>query len=372
MNDGRTHDGQIQKFDAFLNHPAPGEKPAARATDKHKSKFIRGDSLMATYYEPQIQVVRNLIAQGLTVLAGSPKVGKSFLMLDAVHSVAKCEPFLGRDVTPGDVLYLALEDSEARLQRRSRELGHTESTSRLSFLLEAPTIQNGLLSTLEEWIEEVSEPRLIVIDTLQRVRGINTSRDVYGADYQVLHTLKAFADKHRLAIVAIHHFAKPTLAQRGGDVFDRISGSNGLTGAVDAMIVMDGKRSESTATLKIVARDVESDDIPLIRSGAKWICTSPEAVAREKYERDPLVPIIRELKSERFAGKQWRFASSDFAACANERAGKPLFANGREANQHLRALQADLLAFDGIHYEAKPCVRANSGHNTTGGVLFTC
>lgn len=369
--DEHTHDNPIQKFEAFMDQPAPGESPAAQTT--HKSKFIKGDSLMTTYYEPRTPVVNNLIVPGLTILAGSPKIGKSFLMLDLSHCVSKGEPFLGRDVTPGDVLYLALEDSEIRLQRRSLALGHTKSTSRLSFLLEAPTMQNGLFSQLDEWIKEASEPRLIVIDTLQRVRDVNKSRDVYGSDYQALHELKSFADTRKLAIVAVHHLAKPTMAQRVGDVFDRINGSNGLTGAVDAMIVMDGKRGEgNTATLKITSRDVESEDIPLVRSGAKWVCTSPEAVAREKYERDPLVQIIRELKSEMFAGKPWRFASSDFATCANERAGKPLFANGREANQHLRALQADLLKFDGIHYEAKGCVRANSGHNTTGGVLFTC
>lgn len=302
---------------------------------------------MSTHFETQRHIVRNLIAPGLTILAGSPKVGKSFFSLDLVQCVAKGEPFLSRDVTPGDVLYLALEDSAARLQRRSRELGHTESTSRLSFLLDAPTIQEGLLSTLEEWVKEVSEPRLIVIDTLQRVRGINTSRDVYGADYQALHTLKSFADKYKLAIVAIHHLAKPTLAQRGGDVFDRVNGSNGVTGAVDAMIVMDGKRGEGTATLKIAARDVESEDIPLIRSGAKWICTSPEAVAREKYERDPLVPIIRALKKSQFTEHAWSTTFENFASAVNTIKGAPIM-NAQAAGKWLRAREGDLLRFDGI------------------------
>ena len=373
--DEHTHDNLIQEFTDFVNQPAPGESPAAQTTESNKkSKFIKGDSLMTTYYEPRTPVVRDLIVPGLTIFGGVPKIGKSFLMLDLSHCVSKGEPFLGRDVTPGDVLYLALEDSEIRLQQRSRALGHANSTPRLTFLLNAPTMQSGLWDVLKEWIKEASEPRLIIIDTLQYIRDNKGARNSYVLDCQELKPLKDFADNNKLAIVAVHHYSKPTRAQQlGGDVFDRFNGSNGLTGTVDGMIAMDGKRDGSNAVeLYTRGRDFEDETIPLIRSGAKWVCTSPEAVAREKYERDPLVPIIRELKSEMFAGKPWRFASSDFAACANERAGKPLFANGREANQHLRALQADLLKFDGIHYEAKGCVRANSGHNTTGGVLFTC
>lgn len=354
--DEHTHDDRIQEFKDFLNQPAPGESPAAQTT--HKSKFIKGDSLMTTYYEPRTPVVRDLIVPGLTIFGGVPKIGKSFLMLDLSHCVSKGEPFLGRDVTPGDVLYCALEDSEIRLQKRSLALGHENSTPRLSFLMEAPTMQGGLWDVLDEWIKGASEPRLIIIDTLQRVRDVNKSRDVYGSDYQALHELKSFADTRKLAIVAVHHLAKPTMAQRMGDVFDRINGSNGLTGAVDAMIVMDGKRGEgNTATLKITSRDIESEDIPLVRSGAKWVCTSPEAVAREKYERDPLVPIIRTLKGSQFAGHEWKTTLEDFAAAANSIKGAP-FMDALTAGKRLRSLEDDLLRYDGI--SIKNSVRVGS------------
>lgn len=360
--DEYTQDDFIQGCKDFLNQPVPGESPAAQTTEPHKkSKFIKGDCLMTTYYEPRTPVVRDLIVPGLTIFGGVPKIGKSFLMLDLSHCVSKGEPFLGRDVTPGDVLYCALEDSEIRLQKRSLALGHENSTPRLSFLMEAPTMQGGLWDVLDEWIKGASEPRLIIIDTLQRVRDVNKSRDVYGSDYQALHELKSFADTRKLAIVAVHHLAKPTMAQRMGDVFDRINGSNGLTGAVDAMIVMDGKRGEgNTATLKITSRDIESEDIPLVRSGAKWVCTSPEAVAREKYERDPLVPIIRTLKGSLFTGHAWSTTLEDFAAAANAIKGAP-FMDVLTAGKRLRALEDDLLRFDGISVNTSARVGSKRG-----------
>ena len=348
--DEHTHDDRIQKFTDFVNQPAPGESPAAQTTEPHKkSKFIKGDSLMTTYYEPRTPVVRDLIVPGLTIFGGVPKIGKSFLMLDLSHCVSKGEPFLGRDVTPGDVLYLALEDSEIRLQQRSRALGHTKSTPRLTFLLNAPTMQSGLWDVLKEWIKGASEPRLIIIDTLQYIRDYKGARNSYVLDCQELKPLKDFADNNKLAIVAVHHYSKPTRAQQlGGDEFDRFNGSYGVNGTVDGMIAMVGNRDDSNAVeLHTRARDFEEETIPLIRSGAKWVCTSPEAVAREKYERDPLVPIIRTLKGSQFAGHEWKTTLEDFAAAANSIKGAP-FMDALTAGKRLRSLEDDLLRYDGI------------------------
>ena len=301
---------------------------------------------MRTHFQPQIHAVENLIGQGLTILAGSPKIGKSFLALDLAQSVAKGEAFLGRETAPGDVLYLALEDSEARLQRRSAALGHSISTNRLSFCLRAPTLRDGLISLLARWTDKAASPRMILIDTLQCVRGdVPPRMNAYASDYMELNALKAFADERRLSIVCVHHLRKASAD--GGDDFDRISGSNGLSGAADTMILMSGTRGEQTAVLKIVGRDVESDDIPLQRAGAKWAIVSQETAERAKYEKHPLVPIMRELKREMFAGKVWNVSYEDFAQTANRIAGAPLF-DARSAGKELRALSGDLLRFDGI------------------------
>lgn len=172
-------------------------------------------------------VVADLLPPGLTILGGAPKVGKSWLMLDLCNHVANGEPFWGNEVRREATLYLCLEDTQRRLQNRINTI--TDSPSPASFLAtEALSLAGGLCDQIRAFAAEHSDLVLVVIDTLQLVRGASTELS-YAGDYGDVRQLKALADELGLSIVVIHHLRK----MDDGDPLNKISGTTGLNGAAD-------------------------------------------------------------------------------------------------------------------------------------------
>nr|WP_278277305.1 AAA family ATPase [Ruminococcus sp. YE78] len=187
---------------------------------------------MTTLYQPTVFAVEGLLTQGLFILAGSPKVGKSWLALELCLSIAKGEKLLDRTTQQGSALYFCLEDSYQRIQNRLYELTD-EPSDKLFFSLKADTIGNGLEEQITKFKLEHSDLCLIVIDTLQMVR--NELDSSYGSDYAELLPLKALAEQLNISIVLVHHLRKAT----DSDPFNMISGSTGLNGCVDGLFMID-------------------------------------------------------------------------------------------------------------------------------------
>ena len=163
------------------------------------------EEILSTVYKPIEYFIDGLLAQGLYILAGSQKVGKSWLALDICLSVAKGEDVLKHRTHIGTALYLCLEDSYHRIQNRLYELTD-EPTENLYFAIMSESIGNGLELQIEKFKSEHPDTKLIVIDTLQMVR--NETESGYGKDYKEMSMLKALADKLRIAVVLIHHTRK--------------------------------------------------------------------------------------------------------------------------------------------------------------------
>ncbi len=163
------------------------------------------EEIMSTAYKPLEYCVDGLLTQGLYLLAGAPKVGKSWLALDICLSVAKGEDVLKHQTHIGTALYLCLEDSYNRIQNRLYELTD-EPTENLYFAIMSESLGNGLELQIEKFKSEHSDLKLVVIDTLQMVR--NETESGYGKDYKEMSMLKALADKLRIAVVLIHHTRK--------------------------------------------------------------------------------------------------------------------------------------------------------------------
>lgn len=170
---------------------------------KFNSKIC--EEIMTTVYKPIEFVVDNLLAQGLYILAGAPKVGKSWLALDVCLSIAKGEKVLGQQTAQGTALYLCLEDSFVRIQNRLYEITD-EPTERLHFVIMSESIGNGLEEQIANFKKEHSDLNVVLIDTLPMVR--NESESSYGLDYKELSVLKTLADKLGIAIVLVHHTRK--------------------------------------------------------------------------------------------------------------------------------------------------------------------
>ena len=220
---------------------------------------IDGETLMSRPLTPLNFVVDTLLSQGLHILAGSPKVGKSWLVLWLAVTVAKGDPVWGMGVKQGTTLYLCLEDSTLRIQNRLFEITE-DAPPTLHFAVMSQQLHNGLVEQIEQFLKEHPQTRLIVIDTLQRIRTAGNDANPYANDYRDIGVLKALADKHRIAILLVHHLRKMS----DDDPINMISGTTGLSGATDSNFVLrKSQRRENTATLYCTGRDIPYRELAL-------------------------------------------------------------------------------------------------------------
>jgi len=229
---------------------------------------------MTTVYKPIEFVIDGLLAQGLYILAGAPKVGKSWLALDMCLSIAKGESVLGQKTLQGTALYLCLEDSYVRIQNRLYEITDVP-TENLYFSVMSESIGNGLEEQIESFKIEHRDLKIVFIDTLQMVRGSTDSS--YGSDYKELSVLKALADKLEITVIVVHHTRKC----KDIDPFNMISGSTGVDGS---LVLIESKRGSRNAKIFCVARDIENTEINLHFDSdlKKWIVTDELSTSKTK------------------------------------------------------------------------------------------
>lgn len=217
--------------------------------------MVSHNDLLDTPYVGKQAIIDDLLYTGAYILAGAPKIGKSFLVAQLAYHVSTGQPLWGYNTRQGDVLYLALEDDESRLQRRMFRMFGVEGTSSLHFATNAKMIGGGLDEQLEKFVREHSDTKLIIVDTLQKVREAVSDSYSYSSDYEVIGKLKQFADRYGVCILIVHHTRK----QPVGDSFEMISGTTGLLGCADgALLMQKEKRTDSKATLEVVGRDQEN------------------------------------------------------------------------------------------------------------------
>ena len=221
-------------------------------------KVIDAETLMDKRLPPTKFCVDTLLPQGLCILGGAPKVGKSWFVLDLCTHVALGDEFLGLPATRGKVLYLCLEDSERRIQERLNTIT-ADVPEGLYFALGDITMETGICDFLRKRKQEIPELSLIAIDTFQLIR--NPTNDVsYGNDYAELRVLKALAEELNICLLLVHHLRK----MNDSDPVNRLSGSSGISGAVDAVYILDKPmRSGHRATLTASGRDIRDRKIEL-------------------------------------------------------------------------------------------------------------
>ena len=211
-------------------------------------------------------LVEELITTGLVVLAGTPTVGKSWLSLDLSVSVSTGQPFLDHATERSGVLYLCLEDTYGRIQNRLFHIVDVANDD-LQFAIMADKLNGGLIMQLERYLASHPATRLIIVDTLQKVR-VATGDSVYASDYQDVGMLKAFADKHSLCVLLVHHTRK---MGDEANVFNTISGSNGILGAADeCLLLAKDAMFDDKATLSVTGRDVDLAEYKLAFNDCRW------------------------------------------------------------------------------------------------------
>ena len=216
--------------------------------------------LLGMDFAPVKWVVPDVLCEGLTIKAGRPKLGKSWAVLDWAIAVSGDRPAFGSvDCETGDVLFIALEDSKRRLRSRLQKLG-ANPNERLKLCVEWPRIDEGGIEAIKAWLDKHPDARLIVIDTLAKIRpkGIS-NKDAYQADADALTELHKLANARAVAIVVVHHTRKAA----ADDWLDSVAGTTGLTGVADSTLVLKRERGQADAFLLGTGRDLPDYELPL-------------------------------------------------------------------------------------------------------------
>lgn len=253
-------------------------------------RTISMEELYDTAYPPRVPIVEGLIFNGTYLFVGAPKVGKSFFMAQLGYHVSMGIPLWGFPVTKGTVLYLALEDDYARLQRRLSKMFGMEGSSNLHFATQSKALNQGLEEQLHKFVKEHEDARLIIIDTLQKVREASGDKLSYGNDYEIITKLKRFSDQYGICLLVVHHTRK----MESSDSFDMISGTNGLLGAADgAFIMQKEKRTENKAVLEVAGRDQQDQRLFLNfnREQCVWELTKSET----ELWKEPVDSVLESL-----------------------------------------------------------------------------
>lgn len=266
-------------------HPSGGSKPPARAFHTRELDQMHFTAIKF--------VVPGYVVEGLTLFAGKPKIGKSWLLLHAAYAVASGGTTLGGiRCEPGDVLYAALEDSPRRLQSRMRKLFPLPPRpERLWFVCEMPRLTEGGLDYIKGWADGAERPRLVIIDTLAMVRMPNRKDlTAYDADYLAVRELRDLAHAKGIAIVLVHHLRKA----EADDAYDTVSGTLGLTGAPDTVMII--RREGEGTTLRARGRDLEDIEKAVQFDGetCTWAVLGEARDVQQSDQRSAIVEALTE------------------------------------------------------------------------------
>ncbi|MFJ7968517.1 AAA family ATPase [Streptomyces sp. NPDC096324] len=254
------------------------------------------DQLMAADFPEPKWAVPGILAEGVSLLAGPPKVGKSWLSLGLALAVAAGgQAFDSVPVDGGPVLYLALEDTPRRLQTRmGKLLGGQPAPAGLTLVTECPPFPQGGTEAIAQWLDRNPDARMVVIDVFAKMRGqAPQGVSAYDADYVAVGYAKRLADHYGIAVVLVHHVRKA-----GSDDFlTEVSGTNGIAGAADATLVLKRARGQADGILHVTGRDVDEAEYALSfqpASGAWHLLDGP---ATDHTVGDTRATILRHVRA---------------------------------------------------------------------------
>ncbi len=248
-------------------------------------------NILATTNQPELQwLIPNLLPQGLTLLLGQPRLGKSWLALHLALSIALGDPILDHFPTPqANVLYLGLQDTSRRISIRTRKLLGDHPTPNTFFWSNQWTpSQTDNLHDLNAWLIEHPNTRLLVIDSLDQLHrpGLTTEQEL-----ALLHQLKALSDRHQLAILIVHQLS----AKACRDPLNELTHTPTLA-AADALLILKRNRGQADATLQLTGTDLPEQELALQlpQDSMRWTLLGPAADYRLSQERQDILAVLQE------------------------------------------------------------------------------
>lgn len=256
------------------------------------------DYLQHKEFPEPLFIAKGFLTVGLNCIAGRPKKGKSWFALQLCVSVANGTKFLGEyETDQGVAVYCALEDNQRRMKRRLQSMLSNEPIELQNFPKELKIIHKirsldcGGFDDLEE-ISKISNLKLVVIDTIAKIRGAKRGRDNYQEDYAEFGKLQEFASKRSLCILVVLHTVKGNMYS---DPFDLVSGTTGVTGAFDGMMVL--VQSPNGTVLHGTGRDLEGFELAMkLEKNGIWQLLGNAQEVRLTNERKKILETLEKSK----------------------------------------------------------------------------
>ena len=303
----KSNNNSITNFAEEINDFEKMQREMLRQLDPSYLKTVSMKMLYNTVFDIQTPLIDGLLQRGTYIFAGSPKVGKSFMMAQLAYHISTGTPLWSYKVRKATVLYFALEDDYPRLQKRLFQMFGAEETDNLYFATECKTVSGGLEEQIRGFIGEHPDTGLIIIDTLKRVREAGDADYSYASDYDIVARLKALADSYKVTMLIVHHTRK----QKAEDIFDMISGTNGLMGAADgAFVLSKEKRTSNNATLDVAGRDQQDMKIHLVRDAERLIWNFENS--ETELWKEPPEPLLEKMAAALFSeSERWEGTASE-------------------------------------------------------------
>lgn len=300
-------DNSISDYDENIKSFEEMQRELLRQLDPSYLKTVSMETLYDMVFDIQMSLIEGLLCRGTYIFAGSPKVGKSFMMAQLAYHISTGTPLWEYKVRKTTVLYFALEDDYPRLQKRLFQMFGAEETGNLYFATECKTVGGGLEEQIRGFMREHPDTGLIIIDTLKRVRETGGADFSYANDYDIVAKLKALADSYKVTMLVVHHTRK----EKAEDIFDMISGTNGLMGAADgAFVLSKEKRTSNNATLDVVGRDQQDMKLHLVRDTERLVWDFEKS--ETELWKEPPEPLLEKIAVTLFAeSDRWKGTASE-------------------------------------------------------------
>ncbi len=316
-----------------------------------KIQLIDAETLYYKPLEHPKMLIDGVLSDGLAIMAGDSKIGKSWMVLWMCLQISKGEPVWGLPTRKTDVVYLALEDREWRVQQRMQDLTDTPPDN-LHFGFSCGQLGAELESQIEDVLKDYPSTGLLFIDTLQMVRdNVSAKVNAYAQDYKDLSSLKKIADNHGICIFVVHHTRKE---RDGGNIFNDMTGSTGIMGVADTgMILRKDDRFGDNATLCITGRDVEEKKLKMQMCGVKWEIT--EELSADDLRKERIPDFVFKVVDYLFEHRQFEGTVTELLAAVGNTELKP-----NVASKYLTRFYSEVFAPMGITYEYRKTAAART------------
>ena len=316
-----------------------------------KIQLIDAETLYYKPLEHPKMLIDGVLSDGLAIMAGDSKIGKSWMVLWMCLQISKGEPVWGLPTRKTDVVYLALEDREWRVQQRMQDLTDTPPDN-LHFGFSCGQLGAELESQIEDVLKDYPSTGLLFIDTLQMVRdNVSSKVNAYAQDYKDLSSLKKIADNHGICIFVVHHTRKE---RDGGNIFNDMTGSTGIMGVADTgMILRKDDRFGDNATLCITGRDVEEKKLKMQMRGVKWEIT--EELSADDLRKERIPDFVFKVVDFLFEHRQFEGTVTELLAAVGNTVLKP-----NVASKYLTRFYSEVFVPMGITYEYRKTAAART------------